>query len=152
MRTSSDCANKLLLLRHLSVFGGLCLIKTLTPSIGLTDLHGPAILSDILHAITIIDMIQQLTISIAVLAARALKLEDIHKVLQLDVNLDGSVNLMAHRTLYLTVTAAAGAEEDLAVLIRALLWAPYQVVADLAQEMMIKSVQRGRLEVVLRDH
>jgi len=94
--TRSVCSDELLLLSEPSILSWLYRLETwvLFGQI----LSRPSFFLNFLDSFTVLYVLQQLAISVTLLAAWTFEFENIHKVFELNIDLDGPVGLMAHRT------------------------------------------------------
>jgi hypothetical protein len=68
----------------------------------------PSFFLNFLDSFTILNMDEELTISMTLLAAWTFEFENIHKIFELYIDLNRSVRLMAHWTFQLAMFAATG--------------------------------------------
>jgi len=94
--TRSVCSDELLLLSEPSILSWLYRLET---CVLFGRIHSrPSFFLNFLDSFTVLYVLQQLAISVTLLAAWTFEFENIHKVFELNIDLDGPVGLMAHRT------------------------------------------------------
>ena len=108
LRVGSISSDELCLLGESSVFRRLNCNETRVLFIDFDN--RPSFFLDLFDAFAIFDVVQELSVSVALLAPRAFEFQNIHKVFELNIDLNQPIRLMAHRTFQLTISTAACAK------------------------------------------